>query len=123
MQITKNFNLNEFNSKCGRPMPSNVRANIIELAKNLQVLRDEVNRPISITSGYRSPEHNAKVKGAKNSQHVQGTAVDLKVQGMSPRSVALVVERLIAEKKIKEGGVGVYPTWVHYDIRGIKARW
>jgi uncharacterized protein YcbK (DUF882 family) len=123
MQITKNFNLNEFNSKCGRPMPANVRANIIELAKNLQVLRDEVNRPISITSGYRSPERNAKIKGAKNSQHLYGTAVDMNVQGMTPRQVAVILERLIYENKIKEGGIGIYPSWVHYDIRGTKARW
>lgn len=123
MQVTKNFNLSEFNSKCGRTMPENVKKNIIELIKNLQVIRDEVNKPISITSGYRSPEHNAKVKGAKNSQHVQGTAVDLKVQGMTPKEVAPIIERLIKEKKIKEGGIGVYNTWVHYDIRGIKARW
>jgi uncharacterized protein YcbK (DUF882 family) len=123
MQITKNFNLNEFNSKCGRTMPANVRTNIIELAKNLQVLRDEVNRPISITSGYRSPEHNAKVKGAKNSQHVQGTAVDLKVQGLTPKEVAPIIEKLIKDGKMKQGGIGIYPSWVHYDIRGIKARW
>ena len=123
MQVTKNFNLNEFNSKCGRPMPANVRANIIELIKNLQVLRDEVNRPIYITSGYRSPEHNAKVKGAKNSQHVQGTAVDLKVQGLKPKEVAPIIERLIKEGKMKQGGIGIYPSWVHYDIRGTKARW
>ena len=123
MQVTKNFNLNEFNSKCGRPMPENIKKNMIELINNLQVIRDEVKVPISITSGYRSPEHNAKVKGAKNSQHVQGIAVDFKVQGLDPKEVALIVERLIKEKKIKQGGIGIYPTWVHYDIRGVKARW
>jgi uncharacterized protein YcbK (DUF882 family) len=123
MQVTKNFNLNEFNSKCGRPMPENIKKNIIELIHNLQVIRDEVKVPISITSGYRSPEHNAKVKGAKDSQHVKGTAVDFKVQGLTPKQVAVIVERLIKEGKIKQGGIGVYPSWVHYDIRGVKARW
>lgn len=123
MQVTKNFNLNEFNSKCGRPMPENIKKNIIELIHNLQVIRDEVKVPISITSGYRSPEHNAKVKGAKDSQHVKGTAVDFKVKGLKPKEVALIVERLIKEGKIKQGGIGIYPSWVHYDIRGIKARW
>ena len=123
MQVTKNFNLNEFNSKCGRPMPENIKKNIIELIHNLQVIRDEVKVPISITSGYRSPEHNAKVKGAKDSQHVKGTAVDFKAQGLKPKEVALIVERLIKEGKIKQGGIGVYPSWVHYDIRGVKARW
>ena len=123
MQVTKNFNLNEFNSKCGRPMPENIKKNIIELIHNLQVIRDEVKVPITITSGYRSPEHNAKVKGAKDSQHVKGTAVDFKVQGLKPKEVSLIVERLIKEGKIKQGGIGIYPSWVHYDIRGVKARW
>ena len=123
MQVTKNFNLNEFNSKCGRPMPENIKKNIIEMIHNLQVIRDEVKVPISITSGYRSPEHNAKVKGAKDSQHVKGTAVDFKVQGLKPKEVAVIVERLIKEGKIKQGGIGIYPSWVHYDTRGIKARW
>jgi uncharacterized protein YcbK (DUF882 family) len=123
MKITNNFNLEEFDSKCGREMPSQVITNIIELAKNLQVLRDEVKKSIQITSGYRSPEHNAKVKGAKLSQHITGMAADIKVAGMTPKQVAEVIERLIAEKKMKEGGIGIYKTWVHYDIRNTKARW
>jgi uncharacterized protein YcbK (DUF882 family) len=123
MKITNNFNLQEFDSKCGREMPSQVITNIIELAKNLQVLRDEVKKSIQITSGYRSPEHNAKVKGAKLSQHITGMAADIKVSGMTPKQVAEVIERLIAEKKMKEGGIGIYKTWVHYDIRNTKARW
>jgi len=123
MQLTKNFNLKEFNSKCGRTMPENVVKNITELAKNLQVLRDAVAKSISITSGYRSPEHNAKVKGAKNSQHITGMAADIKVTGMTPKEVALIIEGLIDQKKMKQGGIGIYPSWVHYDIRGIKARW
>ena len=116
MKITNNFNLEEFDSKCGREMPSQVVTNIIELAKNLQVLRDEVQKSIQITSGYRSPEHNAKVKGAKLSQHITGMAADIKVAGMTPKQVAEVIERLIAEKKMKEGGIGIYKTWLHYDI-------
>jgi uncharacterized protein YcbK (DUF882 family) len=123
MKITNNFSLQEFDSKCGREMPSQVVTNIIELAKNLQVLRDEVKKSIQITSGYRSPEHNAKVKGAKNSQHITGMAADIKVSGMTPKQVAEVIERLIAEKKMKEGGIGIYKTWLHYDHRNTKARW
>ena len=122
-KLTANFKLQEFNSKCGRPIPNNVLPNIIELAKNLQVLRDALGKSITITSGYRSPEHNAKVKGAKNSQHVKGTAADIKVKGMTPKEVALVIEGLIASGKMKEGGIGIYPTWMHYDHRGVKRRW
>ena len=122
-KLTKNFSLDEFKCKDGSDIPNNALSNIIELAKNLQVLRDAVGKTITITSGYRSQKHNAKIGGAKNSQHVKGTASDIKVKGMTAKEVALVIEGLIASGKMKEGGIGIYPTWVHYDIRGVKKRW
>jgi uncharacterized protein YcbK (DUF882 family) len=54
---------------------------------------------------------------------VKGKASDLRVSGMTPKEVALVIEGLIEQGKMKEGGIGVYPTFTHYDHRGIKARW
>lgn len=122
MKLTTNFSLSEFN-KHNFTVPTDVLRNLIELAKNLQVLRDEVKKPIKITSGYRSPEHNAKIGGAKASQHITGKAADIKIEGMTPKQVAAVIEKLIAAGKITEGGIGIYKTWVHYDIRGTKARW
>jgi uncharacterized protein YcbK (DUF882 family) len=122
-KLTNNFTLEEFNSKCGRDIPNNVLPNILQLAKNLQVLRDAVGKSISITSGYRSPQHNKKIGGAKDSQHVKGMAADIKVSGMTPKEVALVIEGLIEQGKMKQGGIGIYPSWIHYDVRGTKARW
>ena len=122
-KLTNNFTLEEFNSKCGRDIPNNVLPNILQLAKNLQVLRDSIGKSISITSGYRSPQHNKKIGGAKDSQHVKGLAADIKVTGMTPKEVALVIEGLIEQGKMKQGGIGIYPSWVHYDVRGTKARW
>ena len=122
MKLTTNFSLSEFN-KHNFEVPNDVLRNLIELAKNLQVLRDEVKKPIKITSGYRSPEHNAKIGGAKASQHITGKAADIKIEGMTPKQVAAVIEKLIAAGKITEGGIGIYKTWIHYDIRGTKARW
>lgn len=122
-QLTKNFNLDEFQSKDGAPMPKDVEKNIRELAKNLQVIRNYFNLPLSISSGYRSPAHNSKIGGAKDSQHKYGRAADFSISGKSPIEVAKVIEDLIAAGKIKQGGLGIYPTWVHYDIRGTKARW
>jgi uncharacterized protein YcbK (DUF882 family) len=123
MKLTTNFNLSEFNSKCGRPMPENVRVNIQRLANALQVIRDEVKKPITITSGYRSPEHNRAVKGASNSFHLTGIACDFKVSGMTPKQVATTIEKLIEQGKIPQGGLKAYSSWIHYDIRGTKARW
>ena len=122
MKLTNNFNLDEFN-KHGFALNETILKNLQELAKNLQVLRDEVKKPIKITSGYRSPEHNAKVGGAKSSKHITGEAADLKIEGYTPKQVAAVIEKLIAAGKMKQGGIGTYSTWVHYDVRGTAARW
>jgi len=122
MQITRNFNLSEFQCKSGAEMPQEVLNNIIKLAGNLQIIREHLDCPIIITSGYRSPEHNANI-GVKNSQHIYGLASDLKVKGLTSQEVYDAIESLIDCGEIEEGGLGLYPTWIHYDIRGTKARW
>lgn len=43
----------------------------------LQPLRDFINVPIYINSGFRCPALNAALKGAKNSQHLRGQAADI----------------------------------------------
>lgn len=123
MKLTKNFRLQEFQCKSGADMPLEVLENIKILADQLQVLRDHIGRPITITSGYRSPEHNKKVGGAKASKHVLGMAADFKVEGLTPATVIKDIEVLIMTNQMLEGGIGKYPTWTHYDHRGIKARW
>lgn len=123
MKLSENFSLNEFKSKCGADFPLEVIENLKKLSGALQVIRNEVKEPISITSGYRSPEHNKKVGGAKNSTHLTGMGVDFKVSNMTPSQVFTIVDRLINEGKIPQGGLKAYASWVHYDIRGIKARW
>jgi uncharacterized protein YcbK (DUF882 family) len=122
MKLTNNFTLSEFN-KHNFPISDTVFQNIFALAKNLQVLRDEVKKPIKITSGYRNAEFNAKVKGVKSSRHITGEAADFKIAGMTPKQVAAVIEKLIAAGKMEEGGIGIYSTWIHYDHRNVKARW
>lgn len=123
MQLTKNFHISEFMCHDGTPVPSDLVPNVQLLAKNLQVLRDTLGIPIFVVSGYRTPSHNAKVKGAKNSQHLKAKAGDLRVKGKTPKQVADAIEKLIAEKKMMQGGIGIYPTFTHYDVRGVKARW
>jgi uncharacterized protein YcbK (DUF882 family) len=123
MKLTKNFSIGEFNSKDGSQMPAVVRENIEALAKNLQALREFFGAEISINSGYRSPAHNEAVGGASKSQHLKGTAADIVVEGITPDQVADTIEKLITEGKMKQGGIGRYNSFTHYDIRGEKARW
>lgn len=124
VQLTKNFTRIEFDCNDGTPVPEKYMANVLKVAQNLQVLRDHLGEPVVISgSGYRTPAHNKKVGGAKNSQHLTASGADITVRSHSPRKLAAVIEKLIAEGKMTQGGIGVYPGFVHYDIRGTKARW
>ena len=124
MKLSKNFNLSEFESKDGSETPPEVVENLKELSQNLQILRDYIGGvSIQINSGYRSPEHNREVGGAKNSQHLYGKAGDIVVKPFTPKDIKTIIEELISNGKIKEGGLSAYNTFVHYDIRGTKARW
>ena len=123
MKLTNNFSLHEFASKDGADFTPEVICNLNELAKNLQVLRDELNARITINSGYRSPAHNKRVGGATKSTHLLGQAADIVVDGFTPEDVYITIERLIKEGKIAQGGLHAYNSFTHYDIRGTKARW
>ena len=47
-KITKNFSLEEFKCKDGGDIPNSALLNIVELARNLEVLRTAINKPITI---------------------------------------------------------------------------
>ena len=123
MKLTTNFNLSEFACKDGTPVPDLFLPNITELANNLQVLRDVLGKPIYINSAYRTVEHNQKVGGSPKSQHLIAKAADIRTSSLRPKEISDVIEGLIKEGKMKQGGIGIYNTFVHYDIRGKKARW
>lgn len=123
MKITNNFSKKEFDSRDGSEMPQEVLSNIKEVARNLEVLRALVSAPIKINSGYRSPAHNKAIGGVKNSFHVKGMAADIKVEGYSSKHIYGLIEVLIERGDMKEGGLGLYNGFVHYDVRGTKARW
>jgi uncharacterized protein YcbK (DUF882 family) len=124
MQLTKNFHSEEFRCKDGTPVPKKYEHNLIRLATNLQRLRDYLGAPVKITgSGYRTPTHNSKVGGAKASLHLTASASDINVTGFTPEQVHEAIEYLIGQGKMDEGGLGLYKTFVHYDVRGYRARW
>ena len=62
-----------------------IARNINLLVDNvLDPVRDMVNAPIIITSGYRCPQVNRLVGGVDNSQHMSGRAADFRVMGFTP---------------------------------------
>ena len=72
------FDSKEFASRDGAPSPygpMNVRQELVDF---LNQLRLRFGKPLIVTSGYRSPEHNKAVGGVANSYHTQGLAADIR---------------------------------------------
>ena len=90
-----------------------------ELVTLLQVIRDHFGAPVVINSAYRTQAYNAKVGGAARSQHLLGTAADITLAGVTPLKVAQYAEFL----QPKAGGIGVYRTFTHVDVRAARSRW
>jgi uncharacterized protein YcbK (DUF882 family) len=113
ISVAKNFKLYEFECKDG--------SHIVKLDENLveklQRLRELVNKPIVITSAYRTPAYNASVEGSPKSQHMEGKACDIKISGLTPSQVAKLAEQ------VGFTGIGIYKTFTHVDVRATKARW
>lgn len=122
MKLTKNFSLSEFACNDGAPVPSKYLDNVKELAINLQALRDYIGELIHINSGYRTKAYNKKVGGAPASQHLTASAADITTKNRSPKQVKSIIEKLIKEGKMKNGGIGLYMGWIHYDISSAR-RW
>ena len=121
--MTKNFSKKEFDCNDGSEMPINVYHNMVKVANQLQTLRDYIGKPIQVNSAWRSEEYNASIGGVKNSQHIMGRAADIVIKGMTPIEVSKIIEELVSKGDMLQGGLGIYSSFVHYDIRGTKARW
>ena len=125
MKPTKHFSMSEFKCKDGTDVPARYQGNVIALCMVLERLRDQFNTPITIISGYRTKEYNLRCGGMPKSKHLTASAADIRVADQDPETVAAELEDLIGIGRIPQGGIGVYVSsnFVHYDIRGRKARW
>ncbi len=120
------FKIEEFKCKCGKcEIPKGVPSD--NLVNILCEIREHYNAPIIINSGYRCAEHNAKVGGAKTSQHTVGSAADFVVKGVKTNDLhRYVLEKYDNEPlgiAIKHNKTNEYAGFVHIDTRGKKARW
>ena len=122
-QLTRNFHRKEFDCKDGTKVPNEFKNNLIKLAVNLQVLRDDFGSTLVISSGYRTPRYNKRVGGATLSQHLTASASDLSQNKETPLELYKRIEKLIKQGKMHNGGLGLYNTFVHYDIRQKPTRW
>lgn len=115
--ISKNFKVKEFASHDGADTVL-IDSRLVDY---LQMIRSHFNKPVTISSGYRSPSYNASIGGTKSSYHVQGMAADIQVAGINPVIVAMYAQT------IGVGGIGLYAYvsggFVHIDSRTQQYRW
>ena len=104
-----NFKAKEFASKDG--------AEIVIISKPLinllSQLRHRIGRPIYINSGYRTPQHNKKVGGARYSYHQYGMAADIRAEGITPEELYNILDEMLGGW----GGLELHDTFVHVDVR------
>ena len=114
-QITPHFKVREFRCYDG----SDTIFISQELAEVLEKIRTHFGKAVNINSGYRTETHNKKNGGAAYSQHKYGLAADISIRGVTPKQIAAYAETLLPGT----GGIGIYSSFTHIDVRKVKARW
>lgn len=98
--------------------------NFKKLAENIfEPIREHFKVPIIISSGYRSKELNSAIGGSSTSQHCQGEAIDIDMDGTSITNAQIfhfIKDNLVFDQMIWEFGTDKNPDWVHvsYESTG-----
>ena len=107
-QLSSNFKVSDFKCRDGSDVIL-INPALIDL---LEQIRKHFGKPVNIVSAYRTPKYNEMLKGAaKNSQHMYGNAADIKIDGVTPKEIYSWLNSW------HKGGLGVYPTFTHVDVR------
>jgi uncharacterized protein YcbK (DUF882 family) len=106
--LSEHFSTDEFRCRCGCGQVV-VSPALIEV---LEDIREFSGIPMTITSGFRCPEHNAAVGGAPSSAHLSGEAADFFVSGNLDRFKFLEAAFLYGAMR-----VGVGSDFLHIDVK------
>ena len=115
VKLSKNFTVKEFACSDG----TDTVFISLALVNLLQKIRDHFGKAVIINSAYRTESHNKAIGGATYSQHKYGLAADIHINGVKPKEIAAYVETLLPSS----GGIGIYKSFVHVDVRRAKSRW
>lgn len=133
MRLSDNFTLAELvksqtAERCGidnTPDKEHIE-NLQKLCDNvLQPVRDYFQKPVTISSGYRSPKLSQKIGSSSRSQHCKGQAADFEVPGISNKELAdFINENLSFDQVILEfyNPDEINSGWVHASYVGERNR-
>lgn len=82
----------------------------------LQLVRDEIGKPVFINSAYRSRLHNARIGGAPFSRHKLGDAFDISLRNQNRQDLYEVC------RDVGFTGFGSYSSFFHIDC-GPNRKW
>lgn len=101
---------------------------IIRHANRLQTFRNWYNRPMNVTSWYRTTSYNTLIGGSTSSQHLLGLATDVTLPSefysfTNERKREFVNNCQTKWHSICDGGggFGIYDTFMHFDSRATKS--
>lgn len=127
-QLSKNFTLGELYDATFMLPDEWEGQTTIPIHKNAikvaQLLRDNLNDAIYITSAFRSKKHELKKDRDGSSQHVKALAIDLKGSGLSLLLKEAVEQKNELYHKLRNLGInafGIYNDFIHLDFRPSKA--
>jgi len=127
-QLSEHFFPVEFTCHCGCGFglqEGDVSQKLIDALEKLRWLCCQIKKvdvPLVVVSGARCKKHNSskRVGGAPNSRHLVCDAADIKAYGIDPGALYSIAKQI---PQFRDGGLGVYKTWLHVDTRGYRARW
>lgn len=111
-KLSRHFSSEEFECPCcGYAL---VDENLVRVC---EAVRDIIQRPIHVNSGYRCPAHNAAKKGSKFSRHIMGVAADLDWATAEHDLASLSVRQYIQRLSWNEAlyGIGWGKGFIHVD--------
>jgi zinc D-Ala-D-Ala carboxypeptidase len=104
----KYFTYDEFNSP---DIQSGGDLMDMELLLMVDRVREQYGKPIIITSGYRTPQHNARVGGKTTSSHIKGLAIDIACDNSTDR---FKLKGLLQEVGFNR--IGIDKKFIHVDV-------
>ena len=125
-QLSKYFTLKEMvvsdyakRHKIDNTPDAKTLAKLTITAKKLDVVRELLNAPIIVTSGYRCLKVNRGIGSSDTSQHLKGEAVDFKATAYTPRQIWAMIKlsKIEYDQLILE-----YDDWVHISFRDANNR-
>ena len=128
-RLSKHFVIEEFDCKDGTKVKKREYKGLEYLCRQyLEPMRRKYG-PCSVHSGYRTKSWNARVGGEPNSFHMypfhdgNDQAVDVSFSRGTPSQWHAYANSIRARKRRGRGGLGLYRTFVHIDIRDYAANW